>query len=32
MTIDEVDSGDWGIGGHALTTQYVKHLQAAPVA
>ncbi len=28
VTIDEVESGDWGIGGHALTTQAVRDLQA----
>jgi 4-oxalocrotonate tautomerase len=28
VTIEEVDSGDWGIGGHSLTTQDVKDLQA----
>jgi 4-oxalocrotonate tautomerase len=28
VTIDEVESGDWGIGGHALTTTDVKDLQA----
>ena len=28
VTVDEVDSGDWGIGGHCLTTQDVKDLQA----
>ncbi len=28
VTIDEVESGDWGIGGHALTTADVKDLQA----
>ncbi len=31
VTVDEVESGDWGIGGHCLTTQDVKDLQAAPV-
>ena len=31
VTIEEVDSGDWGIGGHCLTTQDVKDLQSAPV-
>ena len=31
VTIEEVESGDWGIGGHALTTQDVKDLQATPV-
>jgi 4-oxalocrotonate tautomerase len=29
VTVDEVESGDWGIGGHCLTTQDVKDLQAA---
>jgi 4-oxalocrotonate tautomerase len=29
VTIDEVESGDWGIGGNALTTQAVKDLQAS---
>jgi len=24
VTIDEVESGDWGIGGNAITAQYVK--------
>jgi 4-oxalocrotonate tautomerase len=28
VTVDEVESGDWGIGGHSLTTQAVKDLQA----
>ena len=28
VTIDEVESGAWGIGGQALTTEYVKQLQA----
>ena len=32
VTIDEVESGDWGIGGHCLTTQDVKHLQAGQPA
>ncbi len=32
VAIEEVDSGDWGIGGHALTTQDVKDLQSTPVA
>ncbi len=31
VAVDEVESGDWGIGGHCLTTQDVKDLQAAPV-
>ena len=30
VTIDEVESGDWGIGGNAITAQYVKDLQGAP--
>jgi 4-oxalocrotonate tautomerase len=29
VTIEEVDSGDWGIGGKALTTQDVRDLQHA---
>ncbi|MGD9997477.1 MAG: 4-oxalocrotonate tautomerase family protein [Ilumatobacteraceae bacterium] len=32
VTIDEVESGDWGIGGHCLTTQDVKDLQSSPVS
>ena len=28
VTVDEVESGDWGIGGHCLTTADVKDLQA----
>ena len=28
VTVDKVESGDWGIGGHCLTTQDVKALQA----
>lgn len=28
VTIEEVSSGDWGIGGNALTTDDVKALQA----
>ncbi|CAN5897777.1 4-oxalocrotonate tautomerase family protein [soil metagenome] len=27
VTIDEVESGDWGIGGNPVTTQQVKDLQ-----
>jgi 4-oxalocrotonate tautomerase len=27
VTIEEVDSGDWGIGGKALTTKDVRDLQ-----
>jgi 4-oxalocrotonate tautomerase len=30
VTVQEVESGDWGIGGNALTTQDVKDLQGAP--
>jgi 4-oxalocrotonate tautomerase len=30
VTIDEVESGDWGIGGNAVTAQYVKDLQKTP--
>ena len=29
VTVEEVDSGDWGIGGQRLTTQDVKDLQAS---
>jgi 4-oxalocrotonate tautomerase len=29
VTIEEVRSGEWGIGGKALTTQDVKDLQAS---
>jgi 4-oxalocrotonate tautomerase len=29
VTIEEVESGDWGIGGKALTTQDVRDLQRA---
>jgi 4-oxalocrotonate tautomerase len=32
VAVEEVESGDWGIGGHCLTTQDVKNLQATPVA
>ena len=32
VTVDEVKSGDWGIGGNALTTADVKSIQAAAVA
>ncbi|MDQ3351746.1 MAG: 4-oxalocrotonate tautomerase family protein [Actinomycetota bacterium] len=31
VTIEEVESGEWGIGGHCLTTQDVKDLQSTPV-
>jgi 4-oxalocrotonate tautomerase len=30
VTIDEVESGDWGIGGQAITAEYVKSLQKQP--
>ena len=30
VTVEEVESGDWGIGGRALTTQDVKDLQGSP--
>ena len=28
VTVDEVESGDWGIGGQPITAEYVKELQA----
>ncbi len=31
-TVEEVESGDWGIGGNALTTGDVKALQAGVAA
>ena len=31
VAIEEVESGDWGIGGHALTTQDVLDLQSGRV-
>ena len=31
VTVEEVESGDWGIGGKALTTQDVHDVQAAGV-
>ena len=31
VTIEEVESGDWAIGGNALTTQDVHDLQASAV-
>ena len=31
VTIDEVESGEWGIGGKALTTQDVRDLQRTAV-
>jgi 4-oxalocrotonate tautomerase len=32
VTVEEVASGDWGIGGNALTTDDVKALQSGVVA
>ncbi len=32
VKVDEIESGDWGIGGHCLTTGAVKDLQAGKVA
>ena len=32
VTIEEVQSGDWGIGGNALATEDVKALQAGVAA
>ena len=32
VTVEEVESGDWGIGGKALTTQDVRDLQATGVS
>jgi 4-oxalocrotonate tautomerase len=32
VTVEEVESGDWGIGGKALTTQDVHDVQAAGVS
>jgi 4-oxalocrotonate tautomerase len=31
VVVEEVRSGDWGIGGKALTTQDVKAMAASPV-
>lgn len=31
VAVEEVRSGDWGIGGQALTTQAVKEMAAQPV-
>src|ERR1700691_4780967 len=30
VTIEEVESGDWGIGGNAIPAQYVKDLKKTP--
>lgn len=32
VTINEVESGDWGIGGQALTADYIKAIAAGKVA
>ena len=32
VKVDEVESGDWGIGGQCLTTTAVKNLQAGKAA
>ena len=32
VKVDEIESGDWGIGGQCLTTRAVKDLQAGMVA
>ncbi len=32
VTVEEVASGDWGIGGNALTTEDVKALQSGVAA
>ena len=32
VTVEEVESGDWGIGGKALTTQDVRDLQGTGVS
>jgi 4-oxalocrotonate tautomerase len=32
VTINEIDSGDWGIGGQALTAEYVKAVAAGKAA
>ncbi len=32
VTINEVESGDWGIGGQALTAEYIKALAAGKAA
>lgn len=31
VLLEEVKSGDWGIGGQTLTTEDVKELRASPV-
>jgi 4-oxalocrotonate tautomerase len=32
VKVDEVESGDWGIGGQCLTTGFVKNLQTGQAA
>jgi 4-oxalocrotonate tautomerase len=32
VAVEEVESGDWGIGGHSMTAQDVKDLQASHAA
>ena len=32
VKVDEIESGDWGIGGQCLTTAAVKDLQAGKAA
>jgi 4-oxalocrotonate tautomerase len=32
VKVDEIESGDWGIGGHCLTTAAVKDLQTGKAA
>jgi 4-oxalocrotonate tautomerase len=32
VTINEIDSGDWGVGGQPLTTEYVKAVAAGKAA
>jgi 4-oxalocrotonate tautomerase len=31
VLVEEIESGDWGIGGQGVTAQYVKDLQAGKV-
>jgi 4-oxalocrotonate tautomerase len=31
VLVEEIESGDWGIGGQGVTAQYVKDLQAGRV-
>ncbi len=32
VVVEEVKSGDWGIGGNPLTTEHVKHLASGTAA